>query len=145
VSKEVEVTDFDRFWATYPKRKGSNPKAPAAKKFLKIVGTGIDPQIIIDGARKYAEDEKSNIGSPYIAQAVTWLNQARWQDYQFEPKPTGLMTTNRVFVREGTLEWEAWQSYTVGTTGKRSPVRNFGWWFPTEWPPEKTNPEPSNE
>lgn len=133
--EEVEVTDFDRFWSAYPKRKGSNPKAPAAKKFTKIVGTGIDPESIIGGARKYAEDEKLNIGTPYIAQAITWLNQSRWQDYEFKPKPTSV--SSRVFVREGTPQWRAWQAY------KRTPCVNFGWYFPSEWPPQKINPEPS--
>lgn len=78
------LEDFDRFWLAYPKRRGSNPKMPARVKFGRIVGEGIEAAAIIAGAKAYAESEASNVGTPYIAQAVTWLNQRRWEDY----KPT---------------------------------------------------------
>ena len=46
-----------------------------------------------------------------------------------------------VFVREGTPEWDAWQRYRYYTTGKGTPMdRNFGWHFPTRFPPD----HPSN-
>ena len=72
---------FLEFWKEYPKRKGSNPKEDAKKKFLKICEK-TDPQEIIAGAKKYAVQEKrnGNLKTPYIAQAITWLNQTRWKD-----------------------------------------------------------------
>lgn len=75
---------FEDFWKSYPRRDGANPKAPARKKFLAAVKSGADPQTIIAGARRYAAEcqSKQQIGTPYVAQAITWLNQQRWGDYQ---------------------------------------------------------------
>jgi hypothetical protein len=41
-----------------------------------------------------------------------------------------------VFIREDQPEWRAWQSYLLNTTGTGSPMnKQFGWRFPTQWPP----------
>ena len=74
---------FIEFWAAYPKRQGANPKAPAETKFLRAVASGVDAKAIINGARVYAEHCVANkiTNTPYVAQAVTWLNQKRWEDY----------------------------------------------------------------
>jgi hypothetical protein len=77
-----ETGDFAEFWLAYPKRQGSNPKAPAHLKFIRLVHGGVPAAAIIAGAKAYAEAEGSNVGTPYIAQAVTWLNQRRWEDYK---------------------------------------------------------------
>jgi hypothetical protein len=79
---------FEEFWKVYPKRDGANPKAPAKKKFMFHVKSGIDPAAIVSGANRYAAEmrSKGQIGSPYVAQAMTWLNQQRFDDYQ--PPPT---------------------------------------------------------
>jgi hypothetical protein len=74
---------FEAFWREYPKREGPNPKAPARKKFLALVASGEDADRIIEGARRCREDHlaRNEIKTRYIAQAVTWLNQRRWEDY----------------------------------------------------------------
>lgn len=77
---EIEI-DFDKFWLAYPERDGANPKAPAQKKFTAAVRAGEPPSAIIAGATAYARAETERVGTPYIAQAVTWLNQRRWEDY----------------------------------------------------------------
>ena len=76
--------DFDEFWQVKPKRKGSNPKDQARIKFIRAVASGIDPQKIVGAARAWAKDECANgkDGSEYVAMAVTWLNQKRYQDYE---------------------------------------------------------------
>jgi hypothetical protein len=51
-------------------------------KFIRLVHGGVPAAAIIAGAKAYAEAEGSNVGTPYIAQAVTWLNQRRWEDYK---------------------------------------------------------------
>ena len=85
--KEVSYDDlFDEFWKAYPKRQGSNPKAPAKKKFLKRCNDGISPDDIISGAKKYANQEVGTKERKYIAQATTWLNQERWNDEYARPK-----------------------------------------------------------
>jgi hypothetical protein len=74
---------FEEFWGKYPKRDGANPKEPARKKFLAAVKSGADPEAIIRAAKRSADEARSNgqIGTPYVPQAVTWLNQQRWGDY----------------------------------------------------------------
>jgi hypothetical protein len=80
---------FEDFWKAYPKRDGANPKTPARKKFIAAIKSGAEADAIIAGARAYdrAETEKGNVGTPYIAQAVTWLSQRRWEDYAPAPVP----------------------------------------------------------
>lgn len=80
--------DFDRFWRAYPKRDGGNPKQPAKDKFARWVRKGIDPEVLIAAAEAYRRDciDRGNEGTPYVAQAQTWLNQRRWQDVE-EPEP----------------------------------------------------------
>jgi hypothetical protein len=72
---------FDDFWKAYPRRDGANPKEPARKLFLQAVKAGANPEAIIAGARRCAEKESKNVGTPYIPQAVKWLRDRRWEDY----------------------------------------------------------------
>lgn len=69
---------FEEFWKAYPKRTGQNPKKPARDKYNKIVKT-VDPQTLIDAAASYARQQQGS-DPKFIAQAITWLNQERWQD-----------------------------------------------------------------
>jgi hypothetical protein len=66
----------------YPRRDGPNPRAPAEKKFDALVKSGVDPEMMI-AEEKLAQSESSrgNIGTRFIPQAVTWLNQQRWADH----------------------------------------------------------------
>ncbi|BBZ94298.1 hypothetical protein BRDID11004_47990 [Bradyrhizobium diazoefficiens] len=78
---------FGDFWEAYPRREGANPKEPAKKKFLATVKSGEDADAIIAGARAYAEELRrtNKLNTSYVAQAVTWLSQRRWTDYQAQP------------------------------------------------------------
>lgn len=73
---------FDEFWQAYPKRDGSNPKEPARLKFEQAVKRGDDPEAIISAAKRYAEQQKrlGNLNTPYVKQAVSWLNAKSWLD-----------------------------------------------------------------
>lgn len=75
---------FDEFWKAYPRRQGENPKKPARAKFEAACRKGADPQELIAGARQLAVNHPTP--TPYVPQAVTWLNQERWTD---EPTQTG--------------------------------------------------------
>ena len=72
---------FDELRKAYPRRKGGDPGPPAAKLFLAAVKAGTDPQIIIDGAKRFAVEEHQNINTPYIPQLVKWLRDKRWLDH----------------------------------------------------------------
>jgi hypothetical protein len=44
--------------------------------------------------------------------------------------------STRIFIREGTAEWRAWQGHLLATTGRGSPVdKRGGWHFPSRLPP----------
>src|SRR5262245_40698942 len=74
----ARVEQFDRFWSAYPKRKGSNPKQPARKAFDRALKrVGLDTLVVAAEAYAKAEMQLNHIDTPYICQAVTWLNQAR--------------------------------------------------------------------
>jgi hypothetical protein len=79
--KQIVSGAFDDFWKAYPRRDGANPKEPARKLFLQAVKGGADPEAIIAGARRCGEKEARNVGTPYIPQAVKWLRDRRWEDY----------------------------------------------------------------
>lgn len=79
--KQIARDSFDEFWKAYPRRDGANPKEPARKQFLACVKAGTEAAAIIAGARRCAEKESKNIGTPYIPQAIKWLRDKRWEDY----------------------------------------------------------------
>ncbi len=80
-TRPVRDEVFEEFWKAYPKREGANPKTPARKSFDAALKSGVDPPAIIAGARAYAADPSTKIGTSYVAQAVTWLKQKRWEDH----------------------------------------------------------------
>jgi len=87
--------DFERFKAAFPKRDGANPWQPAEKKFNALVKTGVDPEEMIRSATELARQEsaRGNIGTKFIPQAITWLNQQRFQDCAvsgFDAQPTSI-------------------------------------------------------
>jgi hypothetical protein len=83
---------FETFWRVYPSRGShSNPKKPAREKFEAATRRGVNPTIIIRGAENYRTlIERGETNPRFVAQAVTWLNQERWNDYQEAPEPPRL-------------------------------------------------------
>lgn len=128
VAKATRPADdaFEAFWKAYPKRGGANPKHPAAKLFDRAVKSGVDPGAIIAAAKRCAEVEHKRIGTEFIPRATTWLSERRWGDYVAQPVET--LSSAQVFIMEGTKQWDAWQAKG------RTPVKNGGWWFDSEWP-----------
>lgn len=86
---------FDEFWKTFPRRRGSNPKKPAEKKFDLLVAAGTDPSSIIFGAANYAAElcRDGKDRTQFVAQAITWLNQSRFEDYQKTGEINGELDT----------------------------------------------------
>ena len=70
--------DFDTFWASYPLRKN---KQQAREKWNKAVEK-VDPQTLIDGAVRYAQDP--NRVPEFTKHAATWLHNESWED---DPEP----------------------------------------------------------
>jgi hypothetical protein len=144
--------DFDAFWVAYPKRQGLNPKHPARTKFDRAVANGAAAQDIIKGAKAYASDPSTKIGTEFVAMAATWLNQRRWEDYAAQaatpvaPKlgnPTHAHPWGSViWLMADTAEWTAWRL----STGKSYPLDRYGGWsFPARWPPGfEAAPQPNS-
>ena len=125
---------FDDFWAVYPRRRGANPRAPARTSWDRAIKKGASPEAIVGAARAYAADPSTKVGTEFVPMAVTWLNQRRWEDYQ---TPPAQILPVSFFVAQGSPQWGAW----VEHLGKAPPVnREFGWYFPSEWPPGASEP-----
>jgi hypothetical protein len=78
---------FSEFWSSYPKRLGSNPKSAAQKKYNALVKSGIEPERMINSAKAYADElrDQKKLGTEFVCQARTWLNQERYNDYAPDP------------------------------------------------------------
>jgi len=79
--------DFERFWLEYPKRhkpgdsqRPSNPKFPSYKAWLKAIKVA-PPEVIIDSLEGYKNSLGDRLGTPFVCQCTTYLNQRRWEDY----------------------------------------------------------------
>lgn len=133
---------FEEFWRAYPKRDGANPKVPAAKLFRAAVRAGAPAAEIVAGARQCAVTDAKDVGTPYIPQAVRWLRDKRWRDYQSaaaEAARAAEAHAATVLVKCETPQWEAWQAFLKATQGRGSPrsPTHDGWHFPSEWPPDQ--------
>ncbi len=75
---------FEVFWRTFPSRRPhSNPKKTACAKFKAAVKRGVAAADIIRGAENFAAYvEREGTDPNFVPQAVTWLNQDRWTQYQ---------------------------------------------------------------
>lgn len=71
-----------------------------------------------------------------------WCLKAAEERGRPPPEVAGAHAVKLVFVRMDTEPWNAWQAHLKATGGKGSPCVNFGWHFPTEWPPGR---EPKKE
>jgi hypothetical protein len=89
-SKLLTPSQFDEFWAAYPKKVG---KEAARKAYIKIPKS-VDLDEVTAGARRYATDpnlpEKQFIPDP-----GTWINAGRWTDEPCPPKPQQHATPTR--------------------------------------------------
>jgi hypothetical protein len=127
---------FKRFKAAYPRRDGANPWQPAEKKFNALVKTGVDPETMIRAASELAREEgaRGNVGTKFIPQALTWLNQQRFQDYAAASFASS--SDDGMVEVLGEDELAAWDAY-ARAQGRKSYPRNGrgGWRFPSRWPP----------
>lgn len=78
---------FDEFWAAYP---SSQDKEPAKRNFHRAIKAGVDPALIIAGAKRYAEWLKAmGENAPKTKYAQGWLTDRRWEDELPLPLPPG--------------------------------------------------------
>ena len=73
---------FDEFWSLAPRKVG---KDKARSKFAAAVRRAGDPEIIIDGMRRFANDP--NLPEKrFIPHPATWLEGGRWDDEPLPPR-----------------------------------------------------------
>lgn len=70
---------FDRFWAIYPKRAGSNPRRRAFAAWTALLEDGAQVSRILDGVRAYARfcEVTDKLNTEYVMQASTFLGPDR--------------------------------------------------------------------
>jgi hypothetical protein len=137
-TRPVEDSKFEEFWQAYPRRDGPNPRKPAEQKFNALAKTGVDPDVMIAGAKQLAVEEsrRGKIGTQFVAQAVTWLNQQRWSDHA----ATAFTADDGMVEVLDQLQLEAWDAYGLQHNGRGYPRnKKGGWRFPSKWPPGYEN------
>lgn len=133
-TRPSEPDYFDRFWRAFPRRDGPNPRKPAEQKFAALAKTGVDPEVMIEGARQLSveENRRGNIGTRFIPQAVTWLNQQRWSDHA----AAAFTQDDGMIDVIDPQQLDAWDEYGRQTKGVSYPRNKMGGWrFPSKWPP----------
>ncbi len=74
---------FEDFKEYFPKRNLPHPWAKAEQTFKRLIEKGTELNLLLVGAVRYrqAMEAEDQIGTPYVCQATTFLNQERWKDY----------------------------------------------------------------
>lgn len=82
---------FEDFWKSYPKRDGANPRSTAESAYVKALKAGAMPADLLVAVRKFATSPKTKVGTEFVPQAATWLNQKRWEAWlgTGPPSPPG--------------------------------------------------------
>jgi len=109
--RDTDSQEFEEFWSAFPKRDGSNPRAPAEAAYRRARGGGASHAELLEGAKAYAAAQKREHGaarSRYTTMASTWLNQRRWESEA--PKPNGHAPAH-TFENFTEDEWVKWLDY----------------------------------
>jgi len=78
--RDYAMRKFGSFWLTYPKRKA---KEDAITEWKAAIDRGVDPDHMVDGAKRYAGERKDQ--DPYFTKLpATWLRKGCYDD---EPDP----------------------------------------------------------
>ena len=77
---DVPSEPFDRFWEAYPRRfQHGEFRFRSEQVFADIVADGVDPELLIAGAGRYAR-ERQDQDPKFTATAAGWLAARRWLD-----------------------------------------------------------------
>jgi DNA-binding MarR family transcriptional regulator len=77
----LSVDWFEKFWKLYPRKV---EKQGARRRFEAIIQRGVDPELLIAGARRYRDDP--NREQAFTKHPTTWLNNGCWDDEPLPPR-----------------------------------------------------------
>lgn len=85
---DPEPAEMEKAWAelraVYPKRLGGQNFPEAKKVFMDwVYNHGVDPRLIVDGAKGYAEEATrlGKVGTSYVPHLVTFIRKSRYLGY----------------------------------------------------------------
>lgn len=121
-AKPAYPADFESlFWEKYPRTPVMSKKLAFAE-WQKL--SEADRSAAIAAVAPFKEWLAKQKDHP-VVHACRFLSQRRFDGF----KPTAQTAIPLVFVTEGTAAWFAWQGV------QKTPVKNGGWYFPSEYPP----------
>jgi len=89
-SKVGEYSEpFNQFWSVYPARAGGNPKRGAHRAWLATLRRGVDADLVLAGAVRYARfcTATKKAGTEYVMMAATFLGpNEHWSELWIIPK-----------------------------------------------------------
>jgi hypothetical protein len=98
--KEERGSEFDQFWAAYPRKTG---KEAARRAWTNRSNIRPDLQTILDAlAWQKQQDQWLRDGGAYVPHPATWLNQGRWSD---EPQTTPRISERTLAMARATQEF----------------------------------------
>lgn len=127
-SRIAYSASFEEFWVTYPTDRIMS-KSEAFKAWEAL--TDEDQALAMASVRVF-KAYCSQHPDYRPVHAVRYLSQRRFESVA----AFGEKEQARVLVKTGTPQWKAWETHWLATRGKRPPVDNDGWSFPSEWPPK---------
>jgi len=79
---------WDRFLSVYPKRSGDRGIAKGRDKFMSLLKSGQDPELVISGVERYAQycQARGIAGTEYVKQIPSFLNGSCWLEEFTLPK-----------------------------------------------------------
>lgn len=105
-----------------------------ARELKRIVASGVGPEEIFAGARRYAAEVVGK-AKDKIANPVGWLKDGRWKDGTHKPALTpAVVSVNRTLVRRTDPRWNVLAERWRQERGRYPPEAQAGGWsFPNEW------------
>lgn len=94
-SSDAFTPEFERAWANYPKRQGTNSRQDAWRSWCAAVSRGADPAELGAGVLRYAKHQAAerHIGTPFVMQAERFFGPGEhWRESWAVAGPLGKNT-----------------------------------------------------
>ncbi len=125
------MTDFDEFWACYPRKVAKGAARRAFAKALKIASM----EEILEGVARYRQEIRQKSTEPqFICHPATWLNQERWADeYEIDLGPAPPKTEYREASEDEAREY--YRQRGLMNVARSATLPEWAKKVPMEWKP----------